>query len=282
MHLVDAHWPAPGAGPLPRRHVRLVVPGEITGPGDNRGRRGPHLAAETHRVRFQRLYLAVGTDDLIFVIGALAGARREQLPQAAVDALAHLMQTPVPLVEIAHHRDAGGLRRPNREQHAVHAFMGDEMSADPAVELAVGAFHDEIVVHRPQHRAEAIGVREFPGSAKVRGAQAVGEAAGLAGKEALEEIPIAPFKLKAGLAVLQHLQALRARHEGADNRPALDKVQTKHREWIAMPCGSDPGHVLVSRAPVNPGHAFPFTRLGAETHTIQLAPALSRSCESNS
>ena len=142
--------------------------------------------------------------------------------------------------------------------------MGDEVSADPAVELAVGAFHNEIVVRRPQHRAEAIGVREFPGSAEVRGSQAIGEAAGFAGKKALEEIPIAPFKLKAGLAVLQHLQALRAWHERADNRSALDKMQTKHGEWIAMPCGRDPGHVLVARAPVNPGHAFPFTRLNSE------------------
>ncbi len=77
------------------------------------------------------------------------------------------MQAPVPAIEIAHHRDARCVRRPNGEKHAVHAFMRDQVGTEPAIELAVGAFHQEIIVDRPQNWAEGIRVGEFPSAAEV-------------------------------------------------------------------------------------------------------------------
>ena len=64
----------------------------------------------------------------------------EDLPQAAVEALAHLAAPSVPLIEVADDGHARRVGRPDGEQHAVDALVVDELGAEPAVELAMGAF----------------------------------------------------------------------------------------------------------------------------------------------
>ena len=103
--------------------------------------------------------------------------------------------------------------------------------------------------------------------------QAVGEAAGFAGEKAFEEIPAAPLKPEAGLAFPQHLKVPRAGYEGAHDRSAFDDMQTEHREWVAVPRIGNPFYVLVSRSPVNPGHAFASPSLVLKRIAIRLAPA---------
>ena len=61
------------------------------------------------------------------------------------------------MVEVADHRDARGVRRPEREQHAVDALVRRELRAEPAIELPVRPFAQQIVVERPERRAEGIG-----------------------------------------------------------------------------------------------------------------------------
>ena len=50
------------------------------------------------------------------------------------------------------------VRRPEREQHAVDALVRRDLRAEPLVELPVRSLAQQIVVDRPERRAESIGV----------------------------------------------------------------------------------------------------------------------------
>ncbi len=66
--------------------------------------------------------------------------------------------------------DPAGVRRPDREVHAVGALVMDQVRAHLVEEPQVAAFADVVVVHRPEHRAEGIGVGHPPLAAGVAGA----------------------------------------------------------------------------------------------------------------
>jgi hypothetical protein len=72
------------------------------------------------------------------------------------------MAAPVPVVEIADHRNELGIGRPDREVDPARAFMLDRMRAKLVEQPEVRALVDEEIVERPQHRAERIGVRHPP------------------------------------------------------------------------------------------------------------------------
>ena len=111
MDLVDRHRPTAIVA-RPRLHPGLVGPLEDVDARHHRSSRRPHFAGEAEGVGLERQQLPLGTDDLVFVGGADADTGGEDLPDAAVDALAHLMAPAVPGVEVADHRDAGGIGRP--------------------------------------------------------------------------------------------------------------------------------------------------------------------------
>ena len=102
------------------------------------------------------------SDDLVFVIGAGGDAGNENLPDAAVDALAHLRAAPVPLVEVADDGDAPGVRRPDGEMRSFDALMRQQMRAEPFIELLMRAFDEQIIVHRAEHRREGVRIGEGP------------------------------------------------------------------------------------------------------------------------
>ena len=62
----------------------------------------------------------------------------------------------VPVVEVADHRDAAGVRRPDGEMHAVARPRASiEMRAELVEEPEMRALGDVVVVHRAEHRPEA-------------------------------------------------------------------------------------------------------------------------------
>ena len=87
----------------------------------------------------------------------------------------HRVAPAVPVVEVADHRDARGVRRPDGEMHARDAGMLDRMRAQPLPQPAMRALADQIVVELAQHRAEAVGVVHLPRAAGIVGAQRVAE-----------------------------------------------------------------------------------------------------------
>src|SRR5208282_6402127 len=130
MHFVDAHGRMPRPSSLPGFHMVTVCPDEAIRPCDNRGSRRAHLACESERVGLQGQELAAGADDFVLVVGTFVHVRGENLPQAAIDALAHLVAPAVPVIEVAYHGDTLRLGRPNGEKDAFSSFMGDEMRAE--------------------------------------------------------------------------------------------------------------------------------------------------------
>ena len=85
-------------------------------------------------------------------------AANEDFPQTAVEAPAHLTAPAVPSIELADDGNARRIGRPHRKQHAVGAFVMDELGAKPAVELAMRTLSRQIVVERAQRRPERVRV----------------------------------------------------------------------------------------------------------------------------
>ena len=83
-------------------------------------------------------------------IPALAGGKAwdEELPGPGVAAQAHGVAAAVPTVEIADHRDAARIRRPDGEAHAGYAIARQGPRAETfehGVGVAVGETHERFV-----------------------------------------------------------------------------------------------------------------------------------------
>ena len=136
-------------------------------PPHHRGGLRPQLGAGAERVGLERQQRAIGAAQLVLVEHALAETGDEDLPDPDPGAAAHRVAPAVPAVEVADHRDPGGIRRPDREMHAGHAGMLDRMRAQPLPQAPVRALADQVVVEVAQHRRIAVGVVDFPGAAGV-------------------------------------------------------------------------------------------------------------------
>ena len=228
VNLVDRHGAAPCVGGRTPAYMRVVGPDEIVRARNDGGGGRPHLAGKAERIGFEWNEVALRGDNLVFVGGPFDNARREQLPEPAVDAFAHGVAAAVPLIEVADHGDAPGLRRPYREQHALDALMLDGVRAEPFIEALMGSLDEEMVVERAESWAEGVGVEEFPGLALVLGAKAIGEPVRLSWQKGFEKVALAPpFERDEGIARRDHRpQARHARNEGANRHPAADAVQS--------------------------------------------------------
>ena len=188
MDLEDRHRLAPRFALPAAFEIVGVAPLEMRGVGDDRGGRGPHLGRVAERIGLERQQDAVRAENLVFVDRAGAEARDEHLPQAAVEALAHLCAASVPAVEIADHRDARRVGGPDGESDAFDALVAGELRAEALVELAVRALDQQVLVQRPQHRAEGVGVVAGLDAVGARELQPVGGALALIGRQRLEEV----------------------------------------------------------------------------------------------
>ena len=148
MGFVNRHRLAPRLALSALGHVFRVGPGEVGAVGDDRSGRGPKLSLEAERVRFQRQQRPVRVQKLELVDRSDRQFRDEDLPQAAVEAPAHLAAPAVPPVEVADDGNTRRVRRPDGEQDAVDTLVADELGAKPPVELAMRSFPHQIVVER--------------------------------------------------------------------------------------------------------------------------------------
>ena len=199
---------------------------------------GPQLGSGADRVRLQGQQGAVGGAQLELVDRPLAEPRDEDLPDADPAAPPHRVAPAVPAVEVADHRDASGIRRPDREMDARHAGMLDRVRAETLPQTPMRALADEIVVHLAQDRWEAVGVVHLPRATLVVGAQGVAEPDRPILEHALEQAGlVAGFQLAddgAG-AFLDHLEPGSTGHQRADHNSARDLVRAEHGERIVMP-----------------------------------------------
>ena len=116
--------------------------------------------------------LPVGFDDVELVVVADAGVGNEQLPIADA-AHPHRMPPRIPVIEIADHADAAGIRRQHDEGDALDAFQRHRMGAELVVDALMGAFAEQIEVEVAQDGRKAVGVVEFDQLVAELGAQLI-------------------------------------------------------------------------------------------------------------
>ena len=171
MHLVDRDRLVAEIRLAPEIAVRMVAPFVDQRPERDRGRRRPQFGAEGEGVGLQRQAVPVCADDLVLVGAASGYVGYEDFPDAGVAPQPHDVPAAVPVVEVADHRDATGVRRPDGEVDAADALVLDDVGAHLVEKPAVRALGDVVVVHRTEHRPEGIGVRHPPVAAGVGGVE---------------------------------------------------------------------------------------------------------------
>ena len=160
----------------PRAEMNLVDRNRRAQPVDARRRRlrmrdrrlvehdrrclGPHFRGKGHRIGLQRQMLAVGADDIEFIVVARPGVRDEQFPVADA-AHAHRMAPRIPEIEIADHADPPRVGREHDEGDPVNAIERHRVRTELVVKTLVGALTQEIEIEIAQDRGEAVGIIEI-------------------------------------------------------------------------------------------------------------------------
>ena len=234
MDLVDRQG---SIDPLAGRSLRLPIavrPVVRVGAGDDRGcpRRG--LRGACHRVRFLRQHVSVRPDDLVFVAGTRAGAGHEQFPDAGLSAQTHGMTTPVPAVEVAHHRDTPRIRCPNGEAHTGHALDRHRDGPEAAAQFVMRAFANEVEIEVAEQEAETVGAFGVLDAARPADPEPVGTGR-------LQETGEQPGGMDhlqraeaAAVFACHDVDAECAGQEGPDGAPPGDRVVAEDREGIAV------------------------------------------------
>ena len=146
------------------------------------------LGGERERIRLQRQQLAVGALDLVLVGRAPVDPRDEQLPDAALHALAHGVAPAVPAIEVADHGHPTGVRRPDQKRDAGDALELHGMGAQLLVQPQVVALGDQVGVHLAEERREAVWVIDLDG---IAGAHLQAQPVGVAVRQRPDEQSLA-------------------------------------------------------------------------------------------
>ena len=129
MHLVNAHWRAVYIACGAAAQIAPVMPDVALERPDLGCGRGPGLAVRGKGVGLEHR-LAVGAGDGVFIERPVAQTGHGLHPRAVRQAV-HRCCRRVPVVEIAHERDALRVRRPDGE--AVPRRAGERVAAERAV-----------------------------------------------------------------------------------------------------------------------------------------------------
>src|SRR5229473_7279658 len=116
--------------------------------------------------------LAVGPDDIEFIMIAGSGARNEQFPIADA-AHAHRMSPRIPEIEVTDDADPPRVGREHHEGDAVDAVKHQGVRAKLVVKTLVGPFAQQIEIEITQHRREAVGIVEIDDLVAVPGTQLI-------------------------------------------------------------------------------------------------------------
>ena len=163
VDLEDAHRPVAVTDPRcgrvgtagDPRGVLPVVDAETT--HHRAGRRGG-LGTEPHRIGLLRQLLPVRVQQVVLVHRPLAQAGQEQFPHSGRATQPHRMGRRVPGVVVSDHTHPGGLRGPHREVDAVDPLVRRHMRPEDLPQSTVCALAQQVLVSRPDDRAEAVRV----------------------------------------------------------------------------------------------------------------------------
>ncbi len=141
VDLVDGHRGIEAVAVAPCRHPVPVAPVVVEGPHHRRGLRR-HFRGHGERVRLLDEIPGFRPDRILVRLagGHVGNARR---PEASV-AAAHRCRLRVPVVEVAGHRDVGGVRRPHRKPAAATVEVGPQVVVG-AIERSLAEQVDDVV-----------------------------------------------------------------------------------------------------------------------------------------
>ena len=217
------------------RHPGGVGPAQGMRVGHDRGggRRG--LGRLGQGIALLRQDLAVGADQLVLVALTRLQARYEQFPHPGLDPLAHQVPAAVPDVEIADHRAAARVRRPDGEADAGHAVDRHRLRTEAPGQLPMPPLGDQIEVEFAQEQAEGVRVLGLLHAARPSDAQDVGRVAG----EQAHEQPELLARLQGGeerpVGAGDGLDGEGTRHVDAHDRAGTGLVWAQERERVADP-----------------------------------------------
>ena len=138
MHFVNRHRPRKAVVAVGMRHPFLVVPAVMVQVIDDRRVMRTFFGIKADRVGFGENIVLLRFD-FVFVNFALAQTGDENVPHAAGRIFAHDAGAAVPVVEIADHRNAFGVRRPDGEADAFDAVLFANVSAQFPVHFQMAA-----------------------------------------------------------------------------------------------------------------------------------------------
>src|SRR6185503_17006353 len=88
---------------------------------------------------------------------------------------AHRMAAAVPPVERTHDADAARIGRPHGKHHARHIVDRRLVRAEPAIQLEVIAFGDEVEIHRAERWRKPVWIFDVLGPLLEREAEPIGK-----------------------------------------------------------------------------------------------------------
>ena len=148
VHFVDADGRVPAMARGARAHPLGVTPGVAAGLAHNGGIGTGALQKAGIRIGFEWQRFAIERADRELVVLARAHARHEDLPETGLPMRSHGVCGQIPAVEVPDHGHAGGLGRPDHEEHAGHAVDLAQVCAKELPRTLVGALGKEVDVLR--------------------------------------------------------------------------------------------------------------------------------------
>ena len=219
------------------RLMPIVAPYMRRGRRDDGSGRRAQFGLEGERIGLERQQLAIRAEDFKFVGTASTDFGQEDFPDARIAPAAHQAPPPIPAIKVADDRNAQGVGCPDREMRAAHSFVVNDMRAQLVEQPFVRSFREIMVVHRPQHRAIAIGVDQ-------RVIAAVGIPRDISQWLALFHRHLAPEQtigmnagqFPDGLALQrQSRDACRVRHHHAGGEALVRRMHAQGGEGIILP-----------------------------------------------
>src|SRR5205085_11927688 len=235
VHFVDGHRAAEDILRPPAFHPLLVSPEIAVELVDHGSGRRRHFGAERIWIRFQQARAAVAGADLVLVAGAGSDVRDEQLPDSGRADAAHLVQPPVPGIEIADYGHRARRRRPDRERRPEYALGMARVRAEALPDALVTPFRDQVGIELAEGGEEAVRItqREARATAIVD-LQKVTEDL-LAAVQASLEYPTLPVaRGHFASEVRQDGDAFRVRAKRADHDAIAVGMDPEHRMRIRM------------------------------------------------
>src|SRR5215213_3110908 len=235
MHLVGRHGSVEGGLAFTLTHPCSVAPLVARGIMDYGGGAGELLGPKGEGIGFQRKEVPVRASDLIFVQGALAHLRDEDLPHPNPWMLAHDVPSSVPEVEIPDHRDAPGVRGPHGEARTCDAFELYRVRPELFVEPEVVALAEEVKVLLAEDGRKPVGIFDLGLAATLpRDQQTVGHH--LRDGSGEEAIRVDALQLAQSIAIVgEDLHGARPRQEDPYQEAIfLCRVHPEEREGVWM------------------------------------------------